>query len=130
MMRATRGRSSRACQVMAVVLTYGAITTSYLPAMISGAVKAQKKKKTDTAAQTVLAPKPAKLSPAAAVAGLGAAIVILIGISLALPFMMLAHSPVAGLINLVILFIGLSKAWRLTTPFRAPILGPYTGASS
>ena len=49
---------------------------------------------------------------------------------LLLPFLMLAHSPLSGLINLVIIFIGLSKAWRLTTPFRASILGPYTGAPS
>jgi hypothetical protein len=58
------------------------------------------------------------------------AIAFLIGFSLILPFLVLAHSPLSGLINLVIIFIGLSKAWRLTTPFRASILGPYTGAPS
>ena len=39
--------------------------------------------------------------------------------------MVLAHSPLSGLINLVIIAIGLRQAWRLTTPFRAPVVGPY-----
>jgi hypothetical protein len=135
MVRATRGRSSRACQVMAVVLTYGAITTSYLPVMISAAVKQHKKRTTTAAAggTTQTTPQPAgkrdPINPGRAVAGLGAAIVILIGFSFILPFLVLAHSPLSGLINLFIIFIGLSKAWRLTTPFRVPILGPYTGTA-
>ena len=128
MVRATRGRSSRACQVMAVVLTYGAITTSYLPLMISTAVK-QHKASGKTAAKAGPAAQRGPVNPGAAVAGLGAAIVVLVGFSMILPFLVLAHSPLSGLINLVIIFIGLSKAWRLTTPFRAPILGPYTGAA-
>jgi hypothetical protein len=126
--KATRGRSSRAVQVMAVVLTYGAITTSYLPVMISAAIKQHKAKNAE--AQQVDAPKRGPVSPGAAVAGLGAAITILIGFSFILPFLVLAHSPLSGLINLVIIFIGLSRAWRLTTPFRAPILGPYTGTEA
>jgi hypothetical protein len=126
--KATRGRSSRAVQVMAVVLTYGAITTSYLPIMISAAIKQHKTKKAET--PQVETPKRGTVTPGAAVAGLGAAIAVLIGFSFILPFLVLAQSPVSGLINLVIIFIGLSKAWRLTTPFRAPILGPYTGSEA
>jgi hypothetical protein len=46
-----------------------------------------------------------------------------------LPFMMLAHSPLSGIINLVIIGIGLRQAWRLTTPYRETILGPYAAAA-
>lgn len=122
--RATKGRTSRACQVLAVVLTYGAITTSYLPMMISTAIKHQKAAVKDPAKRAP-APKPGPINPAAALGGLAAAAALLIGFSMALPFMVLAHSPLSGLINLVIIAIGLRQAWRLTTPFRAPVLGPY-----
>ena len=126
--RATHGRTSRACQVLAVVLTYGAITTSYLPMMFSAAIKHQKAAG-KTAAIPAPVPKPGPVNPAAALAGLAAATAILIGFSMVLPFMVLAHSPLSGLINLVIIAIGLRQAWRLTTPFRAPILGPYVAAA-
>jgi hypothetical protein len=126
--RATHGRSSRACQVLAVVLTYGAITTSYLAMMISTAIKHQKAAGSN-AAMAAPVPKRGPINPAAALAGLAAAAAILIGFSMALPFMVLAHSPLSGLINLVIIGIGLRQAWRLTTPFRAPILGPYAAAA-
>jgi hypothetical protein len=128
MMRATHGRSSRACQVMAVVLTYGAITTSYLPMMISTAMKEHKAGGKKAAASDIQDAKRRPRNPGAAAAGLGVAIVFLIGFSMVLPFLMLASSPLAGLINLVIIFIGLRSAWRLTKPFGTPLLGPYTGA--
>ena len=126
--RATHRRTSRACQVLAVVLTYGAITTSYLPMMISTAIKHQKASKKSSAAPAPV-PMPRPIDPATALAGLGAATAFLIGFSLVLPFMVLAHSPLSGIINLVIIGIGLRQAWRLTTPFRAPILGPYAAAA-
>jgi hypothetical protein len=128
MMRATRGRSSRACQVMAVVLTYGAITTSYLPRMISSAIKEHKAGGKKAAATGIDATNRAPRTPAAGAAGLGVAVVFLVGFSMILPLLMLASSPLAGLINLVIIFIGLRSAWRLTRPFSTPLLGPYTGA--
>ena len=42
----------------------------------------------------------------------------------AIPFLVLLSEPVSGLINLVIIGIGLLQAWRITQPDRAPILGP------
>ena len=49
------------------------------------------------------APKAGEIKPAAAVAGLGAAIAIMIGFSLIVPFLVLGSSPLSGLVNLVIL---------------------------
>ena len=126
--RATRGQTSRACQLLAVVLTYGAITTSYLPMLLSSAVKHQKAGRQTSAAQAPV-PKPGTIKRAPAMAGLAAAAAILIAFSLVLPFMMLAHSPLSGIINLVIIGIGLRQAWRLTTPYRETILGPYAAAA-
>jgi hypothetical protein len=52
------------------------------------------------------------------------ALAILIGVTFAIPFLVLLSEPVSGLINLVIIGIGLLQAWRITQPDRAPILGP------
>jgi len=125
--RATRGRSSRACQVMAVILTYGAITTSYLPFFIAGAVKQMNKqaKTKPAAAASVPTIKPKQMSLGRAFVAMIAGLLLLTGIALVMPFIIIAQAPVSGLINLVIIFIGLSKAWRLTAPFSAPIDGPF-----
>ena len=115
--KGVEGQTTRMCQVLAVILTYGAITTSYVPMLVSTAMKAAKAKKTAAAANTDT-PTPAKASitPKTAVAGLVAAPIILVAVSLVLPFLVLVHSPLSGLINLVIIFIGLRQAWRLTAP--------------
>ena len=114
--KGVEGQTTRMCQVLAVILTYGAITTSYVPMLVSTAMKAAKAKK--AAAVNTDAPSPANppITPKTAVAGLVAAPIILIAVSLVLPFLVLVHSPLSGLINLVIIFIGLRQAWRLTAP--------------
>jgi len=126
--RATRGRSSRACQVLAVILTYGAITTSYLPFFIAGAVKQMDKKvksKPAAAAAPVPTIKHMKMSLGVAFLAMIAGVLLLVGISLVMPFLIIAHAPLSGLINLAIIFIGLRKAWLLTAPYSAPIAGPF-----
>lgn len=111
--KAMEGQTTRACQVLAVFLTYGAITTSYLPVMFSAASKAREAKKASTTATAAPTPQgPVKVT----FAGFVGASLLLVGVALAIPFLVLAHSPASGLINLVIIFIGLRQAWRLTAP--------------
>ena len=126
--RATQGRTSRACQVMAVVLTYGAITTSYMPFFIAGAVKQMSKRAKNKPAPPPDLSSAEKMSLGTALIGLVVGIALLIGVALVMPFLIVVHAPVSGLINLLIIFIGLRKAWTLTTPFRAEITGPYLAA--
>ncbi len=117
---ATNGRTSRAYQVLAVVLTYGGITTSYIPSMLSEAMK-----QTKTAQSAPQQQGPSAMSTGQTAGTLGLAVVVLIGISLVLPFLYLGASIVSGLINLLIIGIGLRQAWRITAPNDIPILGPY-----
>jgi hypothetical protein len=56
---------------------------------------------------------------------LGAALAILIGVSLVVPFLVIAQSPLSGAINLLIIGIGLRQAWRLTAPDEHLIMGLY-----
>ena len=120
----TQGRSSRRYQVLAVVLTYGAITTSYVPGIIADAIQKEKAaaKSSQSPARTPAPEVPRKPFSPVRFAG---ALAVLIGITFAIPFLVLLSSPASGLINLVIIGIGLLQAWRLTKPDQAPITGPF-----
>jgi len=54
----------------------------------------------------------------------GAAVLILLIIAAAAPFMSLT-SGVSGLISLFIIFIGLRQAWKLTERREILLMGPY-----
>jgi hypothetical protein len=116
------GVGGRPQQILAVALTYFAISTSFLPAvffvgMKRGAAEMSAAKKQSAAPKVQLA-KPV-ISPGKAVAGL----LIVATIS---PFLELKSSPVGGLISLFILFIGLQRAWALTARHEILVTGPYT----
>ncbi len=120
---ATGGRTTRAYQVLAVVLTYVAITTSYLPMMISEAMKAPQTAQVGEPVPSARIATSSELG--SSVVKLGAALAVLIGISLAVPFLVIAQNPLSGAINLLIIGIGLRQAWRLTAPDEHLIMGPY-----
>ena len=122
----TQGRSSRRYQVLAVVLTYGAITTSYVPGIIAEAI--QKEKAAKSSQSPAPTPAPAAAHKPFSLARFAGGLAVLIGITFALPFLVLLSSPASGLINLVIIGIGLMQAWRLTKPDQAPIAGPFSVA--
>jgi hypothetical protein len=116
---ASYGTGGRAQQVLAVALTYFAISASIVPALAFIGVKqgaaaraAQKKP------PVVEPPKPVP-SPRSMTAGI--ALLVLIS-----PFLQLKSSPVGGLISLFILFIGLQRAWVLTARHEIMVTGPYS----
>lgn len=120
------GIGGRPQQILAVALTYFAISTSFIPALVftgmkKGYTQAAARAK-NPSAQPAAAPvaKPTKaLSPGKAAAGL----LVLATIS---PFLELASSPVGGLISLFIIFIGLQRAWAMTAGHEILVTGPYS----
>jgi uncharacterized protein (DUF983 family) len=130
----SRGAGGRKYQIAAVALTYAAVSLAAIPVYISMFAKARK-------AQTVLVqpqssnsgdtssstPAPTANPPRPAPGG--AAILQLLFIGLASPFLEL-QSPVHGLIGLVILFVGIKIAWRLTAGTEVQITGPFDNASA
>jgi hypothetical protein len=120
------GIGGRPQQILAVGLTYFAISTSFIPALVftglkkgftQGAARAKNPSAQPAAAEVA---KPVKaISPGKAVAGL----LVLATIS---PFLELASSPVGGLISLFIIFIGLQRAWALTAGHEILVTGPYS----
>ena len=114
----SHGLGGRPQQILAVVLTYFAITTSYLPVFVYQAIKnptaLHQPKQSETPA---VAEKKPKVS-------LGQALFILFLLFAAAPFLSLTQG-VGALITLFIIFIGLQRAWRLTARSEILIMGPY-----
>jgi hypothetical protein len=125
------GLGGKRYQIAAAVLTYAAVSMSAVPIMLYQIGKQsshQSQKPADPAAKTEVnlptatvvdssAPKDAKMSPLAALAYLA-----LLG--LASPVLNLS-APLQGLLGIVILFVGLRIAWRMTAGTNVPIMGPF-----
>lgn len=132
MMKGSRGIGGRRYQVAAVALTYAAISLSSIPVIISTALKEKPATQqqsgranggTPTTAET--GSEGAQQDAKAPAAGFGAAIGMLALWGLASPFLELAD-PGHGLLGLVILFVGLSIAFRMTAAKPLEVDGPYS----
>ncbi len=111
------GVGGRRCQILAVALTYFAITMSYAPVIVKEMRDSPKLKAERAKAESVRT----KVGPVTLVAGIAA----ISAISLAAPFLALAGGA-SGIIGLIIVFLGLAQAWRLTARDRRVLTGPYT----
>jgi hypothetical protein len=121
---ASRGLGGRPQQILAVALTYFAITSSYIPVFIYQASKAA-----DT---TNHASNPSTKTPEPRVTTEprmppARVILIILALAAAAPFMTLFQGSniISGLISLFIIFIGLRQAWALTARREIVITGPY-----
>ena len=116
---ASYGTGGRAQQVLAVVLTYLAISASIVPALVFIGVKQGAAARAAQKKPPVV--EPAKPVPSPRTMTAGIALLVLIS-----PFLQLKSSPVGGLISLFILFIGLQRAWVLTARHEIMVTGPYS----
>jgi hypothetical protein len=113
----SRGLGGRRCQVAAVALTYFSITTSYVPLLLKAIDKGQQKIEEKQQQPESNARK--SVAPAARV-------VTAFLLSPATPFLELAGGGISGILGLLIIFFGLSRAWRLTARDNRVLVGPYT----
>jgi hypothetical protein len=120
---ASAGRGGRPQQILAVLLTYFAITTSYIPVFI---YQAAKPRPAVVQRQGQASPAPVTAGTSKAPASFGAAILFLLLLAAVAPFLSLGSSGVSGLIGLFIIFIGLQRAWKLTGRSEILIMGPYS----
>lgn len=118
----SRGIGGRRYQVVAVILTYAAVSMSAIPIGIS---QYAKEKKPDPQAQMANPATPAPLPEK----GLGAALAGLAVLGLASPFLEL-QDPFHGIIGLVILLVGIRIAWQLTASPKIEILGPFVSKNT
>jgi hypothetical protein len=109
------GVGGRRYQVTAVLLTYIAVSMAAVPIAIYQQVKQKSAQQGAQASDPSIASEP-KMRP---LRGLG----VLIVIGLASPFLDLSN-PAHGVIGLIILFVGIRIAWRLTGGNTVSITGP------
>lgn len=129
MQMGSRGAGGLRYQVVAVLLTYVAVSMSAVPIAIYQArhhprAQTQSAQSSMQSAQAAApaaeagAQPPARMSP-------GKAIVALAWVGIASPILEL-RDPVNGLLGLVILFVGMRFAWKLTAARKLNLSGPYT----
>jgi hypothetical protein len=135
------GMGGRRYQIAAAILTYAAVSTAAIPMGISQYMRQEDLRRSThrvqpaspadpSADQDSAAPYDAPASkqpgtpPAKPKLGLGAALMGLLFLGLASPFLAL-QDPFQGAIGLVILFVGIRIAWKLTAGPQLDIVGPF-----
>src|ERR1035437_5894555 len=119
------GRGGRPQQILAVALTYFAITTSYIPVILYQSVRHPRRVEQRQQAQTNARPAspdaPAEVRPRMSFGGIALYLLVLAAIA---PFLSVT-SGISAWISLFILFIGLQYAWKLTGRREIMLMGPY-----
>jgi hypothetical protein len=134
MMLGSRGVGGRRYQIAAVLLTYAAVSMSFIPIVIHYA-RTQQPRPTQTqtnktsspdnrAGQSQPAPSPDPAKAARPRPSLAAVLGRMAVIGLASPFLRLRGGPMA-VIGLIILFVGMQFAWRITAGAGVVLDGPY-----
>jgi hypothetical protein len=128
------GIGGRRYQIAALTLTYAAVSMAAIPMWVSQVSKARKAARTEQSQSLrspseqplrSVSPAPQQKPPSAKrPASLGAALVMLVLIGLASPFLEL-QDPLHGMIGLVILFVGIRIAWQIAQGTSIQILGPF-----
>jgi hypothetical protein len=128
--RGAGGRGGRRFQVLAIVLTYGAVALAYTPVVINAALDQEK---TDTASAitkstaSTPAPNPAPRGVNEEPPSTGGivGVIFAFGFIAALPVLMVFGSLPSGLISAAIIFFGMRQAWVMTGLPSLRISGPY-----
>jgi hypothetical protein len=131
MIKGSNGIGGRRYQIVAVLLTYAAVSTAAIPVLIhfAGEHKRGQQKQTaqseqsgsesnsdtDSQAEKTARPRPNFLS----------AMGTLLLLGLASPFLEFSGNPLGAMIGLVILFVGMQFAWKMTGAKPLEIFGPF-----
>jgi|HubBroStandDraft_1064217.scaffolds.fasta_scaffold02441_9 hypothetical protein len=129
---ASNGLGGRPQQILAVTLTYFAITTSYIPVFIYHTVKhprqvaqtGQSGVQNEVQSGEGTGAGPNRAPAVRPRVSLVRALLFLLLLAAVAPFLSLG-SGISGLISLFIIFIGLQRAWRLTGRSEILVMGPY-----
>lgn len=132
MITGSKGVGGKRYQIVAVLLTYAAVSTAAIPVWIHYAGQHKQSQRTSQKQTTSSHPDAnsdelqgtAPSNRPSAVVAIGT----LLALGLASPFLELSGDFIGGMIGLVILFVGMRFAWRFTA-LRAPdISGPFDNA--
>jgi hypothetical protein len=137
MMMGSKGIGGRRYQIAAAILTYAAVSISAVPTWFYFEMKnkppAQIQKQSEGENQSVQpesGSSGSQSSPATTKIGFAGAVGVLILLGLASPFLGFSN-PIWGILNLIILLVGIQIAWRLTRGApRIMIDGPFDNSKS
>jgi uncharacterized membrane protein len=141
MKRGSKGSGGRRYQIAAVLLTYAAVSLSAIPIGIAQYAKEARAHQTSAVASPS-APQSSESSPTADQSApaasssdgqhsFGSVLGSLILLGLASPFLELQQDPANAAIGLLILFVGMQFAWRLTAGTElGAIMGPFANRSA
>jgi hypothetical protein len=127
------GVGGRRYQIAAALLTYAAVSMAFIPILIhyqgtDKAVSQPAKHAQSNSGDSPAGQSPGKEDPVPASGKESPSLARFIGwvvlIGLASPFLQL-RAGVSGVINLIILFVGMQFAWRMTRGVQIAIDGPY-----
>jgi hypothetical protein len=121
--RASGGFGGRPQQILAVLLTYFSISSSYIPVILWEVTH----KTRVEAPRTVNGETPSVQATETGIRNPGKLILSLLVIGAVAPFLSLT-SGVSSIISLFIIFIGLRQAWKLTGRSDVMLMGPYQTA--
>lgn len=127
----TKGRGGRRFQVLAVVLTYWAVGLAYTPLVFEAATSAEQQQTQDgaQAAESTASATPdagdATANDAGGGVSFGYALLVLFGLTFALPVLTVVSSMPGGLLSAAIIAFGMQQAWKMTGAPQLAISGPY-----
>jgi hypothetical protein len=124
----TRGRGGAVYQALAIVITYLAIVSTYVPGVIEGLRQMDSERTAPTTATGTPAPGPATAAAAPtrapSLAGFLIGLVVFVVLVLALPFL----GGFQSILGLVFIAIGLYEAWKINRRVPLAISGPFHAA--
>jgi hypothetical protein len=134
MMKASGGVGGRRYQIAAVLLTYAAVSMAAVPIAIYFAREEhprqtrQQKQQADEPQADDDSGSQGGRAPQRQQPNLGALLVRLAFLGLASPFLELTSNPFWGAMGLIILFVGMKIAWRITAGSSMEVFGPFNNS--
>lgn len=135
MIKGSNGVGGRRYQIVAVLLTYAAVSTAAIPVMIDYVRKHpnemhRRQKPSSQASSRIDGSDDLSGQPEQSSGGSGFALAVgqLVLWGLASPILELFGNPVSGGIGLIILFVGMRFAWRFTATKPLEVFGPFDNA--
>jgi hypothetical protein len=126
MIHGSGGRGGRKLQIVAVLLTYGSITTGYVPSIMKGLYQKPLKMETSSkaASPALIRTEAFVKTPAGKVVAVAAFLAFTVGLALITPFLTITQG-FSGILGIAIIFFGLRQAWQKTKGDARILKGPY-----
>lgn len=119
--RGSGGRGGRGFQVLAVALTYVWITANYVPDIVQAVLSQDQGGEVGTASAGAAPAEATDAADPASAVNVALAVVFLVGVAMAAPFL----QGIGNVIGVLIISFGLWQAWKLNAATPLAVAGPF-----